>query len=300
MIEVLNPAFEDLVDPAAQLELISSGFKFTEGPVWHAKKSCLYFSDIPADTLYCYQPSAGVTEFRKPSHFSNGLSINASGELVICEHRGRAVSRQSGNNFTVVVSHFKGKKLNSPNDIIVSRDGSIYFSDPIYGLQEGLGGPAEQELEIQGVYRVGPGEKEAELLFDDFERPNGLAFNHDDSMLLVIDTVKQHIRQFEKKADGSFTDKGVFAELLGEGPGRPDGMKLDIDDNVFCTGPGGIWVFSSAGGLLGKIILSDKDKTANLAWGDDDRKSLYITSSGNLFRLRCKTTGMTPMDVFLK
>lgn len=299
MMEIINPAFEDLVDPSAQLELIASGFKFTEGPVWHAKNRCLYFSDIPADTLYCYQPSVGVAVFRKPSHFSNGLSINAMGELVVCEHRGRAVSQQSGKDFKTIVSHFRGKKLNSPNDIIISRDGCIYFSDPIYGLQEGFGGPAEQELDFQGVYRLRPGQKEAELLFSDFERPNGLAFNHDESLLLVIDTVKQHIRQFEKKADGSFTDRGIFAELWGDGPGRPDGMKLDRKDNLFCTGPGGIWVFSPAGCLLGKMIISDKDKTANLAWGDDDRKSLYITSSGILFRLRCKTTGMTPMDVFL-
>ncbi len=294
MYSVTDSRFEDLIDVSSEMELVAENFKFTEGPVWHAKEGCLYFSDIPANTLYRYDEKAGVSAFRKPSHFSNGLTLSKDGKLIICEHRARAVTLQTSEGYTTLASHFQGKRLNSPNDIIISNDGTIYFSDPIYGLQEGLGGPAEQELDFQGVFMLRPGEKEPVLLFDDFERPNGLALSRDESKLFVIDTVRQHIRVFSKEEDSSYQGGEVFAELWGEGLGRPDGMKFDDQDNVFCTGPGGIWVFSAHGVLLGKIHL--EKKTANLAWGDADRSSLYITSSDKLFRLRCKTSGTSPMD----
>lgn len=294
MFDIIRPGFNELIDPTSKLELLASDFKFTEGPVWHKEEECLYFSDIPSNTIFRYDYKTGVSIFKNPSHFSNGLTLNAKGNLIVCEHQTRAITSQTDTGFEIMAEQYKGKKLNSPNDIIISKNGTIFFSDPIYGLQEGMGGPATQELGFQGVYMLEPGKKEPELLFDDFERPNGLALSKDEHTLFVNDTVRQHIRVFTKDQNGKYSNGAVFAELFGEGLGRPDGMKLDDGGNVFCTGPGGIWVISPTGELLGKIRLDQK--TANLAWGDNDRRSLYITSSSNLYRLRCKTAGRSPMD----
>ncbi|NMB61854.1 MAG: SMP-30/gluconolactonase/LRE family protein [Chloroflexi bacterium] len=295
MFNIISKKFEELIDSSSKLELLANNFEFTEGPVWHKEKKCLYFSDIPSNTLFCYNDKRGVSIFRQPSNFSNGLTLNKQGMLIVCEHRSRSVTIQTDDGFETISDQFNGKKLNSPNDIIISRDGTIFFSDPIYGLQEGMGGPAIQELDFQGVYMLKPGENEPVLLFDDFERPNGLALSDDENTLFVNDTVCQHIRVFTKNSKGEYSNGTVFTELFGEGLGRPDGMKLDNWGNVFCTGPGGIWVISSTGELLGKILL--EQKTANLAWGDDDCRSLYITSGTNLYRLRCKTAGKSPMEI---
>ncbi|HEY59632.1 MAG TPA: SMP-30/gluconolactonase/LRE family protein [Anaerolineae bacterium] len=292
--ELKDPKFEQLINLDANLEIIGSGFEFTEGPVWHARQKCLYFSDIPANTLYRYSEVDGVTVFKKPSHFSNGLTLTKEGKIIACEHQRRAITLQTNGEFIILAYRYQGKRLNSPNDLIISPDGAIIFSDPIYGLREGLGGPAEQELHIQGVYMYKSGMDEPKLLVDDFERPNGLALSHDGKTLYVDDTVRQHIRKFIVNENWDLSGGEALAKLWGEGEGRPDGMKLDINGNIFCTGPGGIWVINPKGALLGKIHLPQK--TANLAWGDDDRKSLYITSSSFLYRLRCKISGKSPMD----
>jgi len=294
VFEILDPDFTELIDQNAKIELVADGFEFTEGPVWHTQDNCLYFSDIPSDTIYRFDNSVGVSTFRNPSHFSNGLTLDQQGRLIVCEHRSRSLTIQTEGGFHTLADCFNGKKLNSPNDVIIARDGTIYFSDPIYGLQAGLGGPAVQELSFQGVYMLKPGASQPELLFGDFERPNGLALSDDENLLFVNDTVRQHIRVFTKDSHGRYSNGTIFAELFGDGVGRPDGMKLDTVGNVFCTGPGGIWVFSPSAKLLGKILLPQK--TANLAWGDTDRSSLYITSSSTLYRLRCKTSGKSPMD----
>lgn len=294
MFDVIKDEFNELIDSTSKLEPIADNFKFTEGPVWHKEENCLYFSDIPSNKMYRYDNTTGISVFRDPSHFSNGLTLNKQGELIICEHKSRSITIQTKDDFQTIADTYKGKKLNSPNDIIISSDGTIFFSDPIYGLQEGLGGPATQELSFQGVYMLKPDAKEPELLFDDFERPNGLVLSKDENSLFVNDTVRQHIRVFTKDENGNYSNGQIFAELFGDGLGRPDGMKLDNYGNMFCTGPGGIWIISPSGELVGKIRL--EHKTANLAWGDDDRRSLYITSSSCLYRLRCKTSGKSPMD----
>ena len=294
MFDVIDSDFNKLIDPTSKIELIAGVFKFTEGPVWHNEENCLYFSDIPSNIIYRFDNNTGISVFRNPSHFSNGLTLNKQGKLIICEHRSRSITIQTEDGFQTLADNFNGKKLNSPNDVIISKNGTIFFSDPIYGLQEGLGGPATQELCFQGVYMLKPGAKEPVLLFNDFERPNGLVLSEDENSLFVNDTVRQHIRVFTKDEKDKYSHGQIFVELFGEGIGRPDGMKLDADGNMFCTGPGGIWVFLSSGKLLGKILL--EQKTANLAWGDEDRRSLYITSSNNLLRLRCKTSGKSPMD----
>ena len=294
LFEIVDPNFTKLISPQANLEKVYGGFIFTEGPVWDSSRKCLYFVDIPASTIYQYSEKEGLSIFRQPSFFANGLTMTKNYELIACEHQRRAISIQRNDRVEILCDHYQGKKLNSPNDVIQASDGSILFSDPIYGLRDGLGGPAIRELPIQGVFRLPPGEKDPILICGNFERPNGLALNKNESRLFVDDTVRQHIRVFEIGNDWQITGGNVFADLHGELPGRPDGMRIDHSDNIFCIGSGGIWVFNASGNLLGNIFIPEK--TSNLAWGDEDHHSLYITGSTSLYRLRCLTSGLFPSD----
>jgi gluconolactonase len=292
LFEIIDPKFATLISPQAVLEKIQGDFIFTEGPVWDSRRKCLYFVDIPANTIYQFTEKEGISIFRKPSFFANGLTLTKDFELISCEHQRRAVSIQHKDRVEILCDHFQGKKLNSPNDVIQASDGTIIFTDPIYGLRDGQGGPAIREQPFQGVFQLPPGEDKPILISDDFARPNGLAFNKEESRLFVDDSVEQHIRVFEVKKGWQLTGGSIFADLHGQLPGRPDGMKIDNSDNIFCTGSGGIWVFNSTGKLLGIIYLSEK--ISNLAWGDEDHHSLFITGSKCLYRLRCLTSGSFP------
>ena len=193
-----------------------------------------------------------------------------------------------------VVSHRDGKKLNSPNDVVVKSDGSIYFTDPNYGIVlEHVGVLAPQEQDVLGVYRVDPDGSNLTLLAGDFTKPNGLAFSPDESRLYIVDTEKGHVRVFDVQADGSLAHGRVFVEVTGEGPGRPDGMKVDSKGNVYSTGPGGVHVFSPGGERICRLGVSDKS-IANLAFGDGDWKTLYFCSSDALLRVTVNIAG-TPV-----
>lgn len=289
--EAYSQAFNRLIDSDEKIEVISSGHQFTEGPVWDNKNHCLFFSDIPANTIFKWTEAEGTQPFLTPSYFANGLALDRSGNLIICEHQGRAISSLSKTlERKVFADSFDGLKLNSPNDLVVADDGSIIFTDPIYGLREGNGGPAHQELPFQGVYHFNPNTEKLSLITDSFERPNGLAISPNKKQLFVVDTVKQHIRTFSISPDWKFNGGDIWVELWDtEKIGRPDGIKFDQDGNLFSTGPGGIWIFSPKAILLGRIFLPDK--TSNLAWGMEDKKSLFITSSDIVFRIRCLTSG---------
>ena len=297
IFEPLHSDFKDLVDLDSTLELIEEGFQFTEGPVWHARENCLYFSDIPADTLYRYSASKGIESIYHPSGFSNGLTLDTAGNILACEHQTRAITTYKYGKKQVLADHYRGKKLNSPNDLVLSSNRILYFTDPIYGLRAGNGGPAEQELAFQGLFSFQQGWTQPYLESSDFDRPNGVALSYDQTTLYAIDTVKQHVRQFTIANDGHLQGGQVIMELWGAGEASPDGMKVDRSGNFFVTGPEGIWVYRSDHTLLGKIHLAQK--TANLAWGDEDRRSLYITSSRSLYRLRLKTIGWSPLDGYL-
>jgi sugar lactone lactonase YvrE len=270
----------------AKVEKVAGGFQFTEGPVWMAE-GYLIFSDIPADTIYKWSPGQAQAEvFRRPSGHSNGLTLDRQGRLLACEHD-RRVSR-TGPDGTVLTlaERYQGKRLNSPNDIVVKSDGGIYFTDPPYGLP---GQSEGKELDFHGVYRIEP-DGSLILLDASFERPNGLAFSPDERVLYVDDTSKGHIRAFDVKSDGTLSNGRVFAELERPGAaGAPDGMKVDVHGNVFCTGPGGIWVVAPSGEILGTIEVPEVP--ANLAWGDSDLKTLYITAQTGLYRIRLRTGG---------
>lgn len=286
-----KPVFENLIASDAKAELIAENHMFTEGPLWDVHEKRLLFTDIPATTIFSWKADKGVEVFREPSGFTNGLTFNRKGYLIACEHRTRAITiSKDGKSFKIAADAYQGKKLNSPNDVIAANDGTIFFSDPIYGLREGNGGPADAELDFQGLYRITP-DSELILVTDSFERPNGLALSPDEKTLYVADTVRQHIRAFKIGPNWQMNGGQIWAELWDdEYGGRPDGMKVDENGNLFSTGPGGIWIFNPQAELLGRIYFPDK--TSNLAWGDDDLGTLYITSSSKVYRLRTKTHGL--------
>jgi gluconolactonase len=291
-IKPLSESFNQLIDPESKIILIGDSFRFTEGPVWNAEKQFLLFSDIPENRIYSWKESSGVDVYREGSHFSNGLTYDNEGFLIACEHERRAVSREVNGQAEPVAMTYQNQKLNSPNDVIVSKDGSIIFTDPTYGLRVGMGGPAEQELPFQGVFRIPPDSTELELLTDSLERPNGLALSIDEKQLYVTDTVRQHIRIFNIQNGWQISGGEVWAELWDdELGGRPDGIKLDRLGNVFCTGPGGVWIFNPEAVLIGRIYFPEN--TSNLAWGEDGH-SLFITSSNKVYKISCETSGVIP------
>ncbi|MBE9169176.1 SMP-30/gluconolactonase/LRE family protein [Pleurocapsales cyanobacterium LEGE 06147] len=281
-----NPANQlvSVVPDDAEVEKIASEFKFTEGPLWHPD-GFLLFSDIPADTIYQWQPNQEVTVFRRPSGMANGNTLDRQGRLVTAEHSNRRVSRTEADGTVVTLaSQYQGKRLNSPNDLVVKSDGSIYFTDPPYGIK-----PEQEELGFYGVYRLNS-EGELTLLVDDFIRPNGITFSPDESKLYINDSEAGHIRVFDVQADGTLSNGRIFAKLKDPNKeGVPDGMKVDIEGNVYSTGPGGISVFSPDGELLALIKVSEVP--ANLAWGDRDYQTLYITARTGLYRIRLSIPG---------
>ncbi len=289
-LDVRSPKLLDLIDADAQLEQLGTGCEFTEGPVWHAEGKFLLFSDIPANKMKKWTAEEGITNFRVPSGKSNGLTYDKQGRLVTAEHANRRVSRTEADGTVVTIaSHYEGKRLNSPNDVIVKSDGSIYFSDPPYGLTADYGVEGEQDLDFQGVYRLSPDGQTVTLLVDDFDRPNGLCFSPDESILYINDTERMHIRVFDVQSDGTIANGRIFAEEEGE-DGVPDGMKIDVHGNVYLTGPGGIWIFDPSGEHLG--VLQTPERAANLGWGGDDWSTLFITASTSLYSIQCKVSGI--------
>lgn len=274
----------------APFERLGTGFLFTEGPVWHPTGKFLVFSDMPGDHMRRWSAREGVTTFRKPSNMANGNTYDRKGRLVTCEHATSRVTRTEHDGRIVsLATHWQGKQLNSPNDIVCRSDGGIYFTDPPYGRAKFYGIERPQELSFQGVYRVGPDPHSPELLVDDFEAPNGLCFSLDESRLFVNDTRRQHIRVFTVTPAGGLRDGRLWAETRGDKPGAPDGMKIDAAGNVYCCGPGGIHVFDPDGNL--QRVLEVPEYTANFTWGDDDDRSLFITASTSLYRIRTEIPG---------
>jgi len=286
-------SLQAILDDNAQVEKVAGDFQFTEGPLWHPE-GFLLFSDIPANTIYQWTPNKKPEIFRRPSGNANGNTLDREGRLLTAEHSNRRVSRtEKDGSIVTLASQYEGKRLNSPNDLVVKSEGSIYFTDPPYGIK-----PEQEELGFYGVYRLAPDGK-LTLLVKDFVRPNGIAFSPDEKKLYVNDSEKGHIRVFDVKPDGTLENGQLFAELKDPSKkGVPDGMKVDQEGNVYSTGAGGIWVFSGSGNLLG--ILEVPEVAANLAWGDSlqdssasrDYKTLYITASNSLYRIRLKIPGV--------
>jgi len=281
LIAVAVAAAQDF--SALKAEKVAGDFKFTEGPVWN-RAGFLLFSDIPANTIYKWTPGGKAEVFRQPSGNSNGLTYDRQGRLIACEHSNRRVSRMGRDGkVTALAEAYQGKRLNSPNDVVVRRDGNIYFTDPPYGIPK----EQKQELEFQGVFRLSP-KGELTLIAKDFDRPNGLALSPDEKTLYVDDTTRRHVRAFTLAKDGSASGGAVVADLKVE-KGGVDGMKVDAKGNMYVTGSGGVWVFDKAGKHLGTIAVPETP--ANCAFGDRDYKTLYITARTSLYRVRLPYAG---------
>jgi gluconolactonase len=293
-VEVRDKRFESVVGGSVDFERLATGCIFTEGPLWHRREKYLLFSDMPGDHLRRWSEKDGVTTFRKPCNKSNGLAWDLQGRLLACEHASSHLTRtEPDGRITVLASHHEGKELNSPNDLAVKSDGAIYFSDPSYGRMEHFGRPREPQLAFRGVYRLSPDGKTLALLASDFGQPNGVCFSRDERTLFVNDTEKQHIRAFDVQADGSVANSRVWAKTVGEGAGAPDGMKIDSAGNLYSCGPGGIHVFAPDATCLG--VIQVPEYTSNFCWGDDDLKSLFITASTSVYRIRIATPGTSQM-----
>jgi gluconolactonase len=295
-VDVKSEKLHELVDSKAQVEKLAMGFTFTEGPIWNKEGRFLLFSDMPADIRRRWSEADGVTEVANPSNKGNGMTYDAEGRLLVCEHVTSSLVRMDpdgkGGNRETLASHYEGKELNSPNDVIVANDGSIYFSDPWYGRMPVFGIERERELDFQGVYRLTPEGGDPQLLVDDFEQSNGLCFSPDESLLYINDTPRAHIRVFDRLADGTIGNGRMFFDNIGSGvieEGIPDGMKCDEHGNVYVTGPGGVWVIGPDAELLG--IIEVPENVGNLNWGGDDWSDLYMPSSTSLYRISMKVSG---------
>ena len=293
VIEAASPSFEQIVNRDAALDRISHGYIFTEGPVWNTRDKSLVFVDIIGDTIWKWQPGVGPTALVRPSGKVNGLTYDQQGRLLVAGWTSRAILRMDlDGTISILASHYQGKRLNTPNDIVVKSDGYIYFTDPPGGLS--IVGMAvedlQQYLDFSGVYRLDPNDGALTLVTEDVPGCNGLAFSPDESILYINDTGLRHIKAFDLNPDGTLSNGRIFAELDGKEPGIPDGMKVDVEGNVYCTGPGGVWVFDPSGNYLGRIRIPEH--ASNMAWAEDDWKTFFITGRTSVFRIRLNVPGI--------
>jgi gluconolactonase len=293
-IEQLAPELENIISPRETIHHLADGFGGAqgpaEGPLWWKEGGYLLFSDIHNNKRMKYEPGKGASLFLEPTNRANGLTRDLQGRLIACEHDSRRVTRlERDGSITVIANSFQGRRLNRPNDVVVKSDGVIYFTDPWTAPTA----PEEWDLTFAGVYRVTPDLGTLSLLVDDFVLPNGLAFSPDESILYINDTRRGHIRAFEVLPSGMLakhTDR-VFADLRGAEPGVPDGMKVDVEGNVYCGGAGGIWIMDKTGKQLGRIVHG-APATTNIAFGGDDWKTLYFTSRNHLGSVAVKIPGV--------
>ena len=292
-IERLDPGLDRVLSASQSIQELGSGYGGAmgpaEGPLWWKEGGYLLFSDIHNDRRMKYTPGQGVTLFKQGVSRANGLTRDMKGRLVACEHDTRRVTRlELDGSLTVVANNFQGRRLNRPNDVIVKSDGSMFFTDPNHNFA-----PEQWDIQHPGVYRVTPDLGTMTLLFDNFAGPNGLAFSPDESVLYVNDVRRRHIRAFDMQSIGipeKASDR-LFADLGGAEPGSPDGMKVDIEGNVFCGGSGGLWIMDAKGKKLGRIVHG-QPATTNMGFGGDDWKTLFITTRTHLLAVNLNIPGI--------
>ena len=286
-VEIVDDAFKQVADADAEVRQIATDLKFTEGPTWYAAWKCFLFSDIPADRIYKWAEKGGLKVWREPSHQANGNTTDNKGRLVTCEHATRRVTRTAKDGTVeVLCNSYKGKALNSPNDVAVKRDGTIWFTDPPYGLRG-----REQEQPACFVFRLDPGAKEPVAVADDFSRPNGIAFSPDQRYLYVAnsDGKASHVRRFRVTDDNRLADGKVFCRIR---PGAPDGIRCDADGRLYASVGDGVQVFGPEGKLIGKIRTPQA--AANCCFGGPDGKTFFITARKSVWAVRLKVTGTGP------
>jgi len=311
----LDPSIDRIVPAGATMERVATGFKWLEGPIW--ADHSLYFADIPGNRICKWTPGAGVSTFLQPSGYkgsaayggpepgSNGMTLDARGRLTVAGHAQRDVYRfeslSPNATITILADSYQGKKLNSPNDLVYKSDGSLYFTDPPYGLRTQSDHDPEKQLQVNGVYRIPhaleqkpgapPDRASLRLLITDLTRPNGIAFSPDEKYLYVNNSEPKKIwMRYRVQPDGSLTDAKLLYDATADTrPGAPDGMKVDQEGNIYSAGPGGVWIFSPDGKPLATILFPEK--VANLNWAGPDRKTLYIVASSSIYRVRLKIPG---------
>ena len=286
-LQAESPQFWNLVDRNAKLSVVATGFGFTEGPVWD-QAGFLYVSDETINKIYRLHLDGKKEEVIALGD-PDGNTFDRKHRLIDCASVLRAIIEVTPDGkYKVLADHYEGKKLNSPNDVIVGPDGALYFTDPTLDLVAG----EKQEIPFQGVYRL-DAKGNLRLLTKDLTQPNGLAFSPDGKRFYVDDSEQRNIRVYDFAPDGTLTNGRIFGEEPGgKNEGVPDGMKVDRDGNIFVTGPKGIWVWDAKGNHLGTIVMPEQP--ANLTWGDKDYRTLYITATTSVYRLETKTQGFVP------
>lgn len=315
-IQRLDPSVNQLVPADATLEKVAGGFdKWTEGPVW-TRQDTLLFAEIPANNIDQWVPGKGASVFIHPSGYkgsepykggepgSNGMTLDADGRVTVAGHAGRTVWRletvDPHAQITILADSYQGKKLNSPNDLVYKSDGSLYFTDPPYGLPTQNDDEPLKELKVNGVYRIpgarqqkpgaAPDRDKLQLVIKDLGRPNGIAFSPDEKYLYIAESGTKVWMRYRVQPDGSVTDGMVFLDPTSDpAKGVPDGMRLDKNGNIYSSGPGGVWIISPEGKHLGTIKVPEV--VANVGWGDKDMKTLYITASTSLYRIKLSVEG---------
>lgn len=298
----VDPAVDTLIPVDARIEKLADNFAFTEGPVWHRGLDHLMFSDLRSNAIHIWDVESGLRTFMQPvfegqsettSVGSNGLNIDSDGRLILMEHGNRRVSRRERDgSMTVLADNYQGRRLNSPNDSAYKSDGWLYFTDPPYGLA-GLENDPARELDFNGIYRLSP-DGQLLLLERNQTRPNGIAFSPDERTLYVAnsDAANKVWMAYEVMDDGTLGTGRVFYDVNDQTEeGAADGMKVDVNGNLFATGPGGVWIFSPEGRHLGTI--KPDEVPANVAWGDDG-STLYMTARTGLYRIKLSTSGRIP------
>ncbi|MCB8882255.1 SMP-30/gluconolactonase/LRE family protein [Acidisoma cellulosilytica] len=295
--ETQDKTFSDYIIPVCDLEILADGLAWGEGPVWFGDNRALLFSDIPKDRMLKWDETSGqVSLFRSPSNFANGNTRDREGRLLTCEHGGRRVTRtEYDGSITVLADNFQGRRLNSPNDVVVTSDGAIWFTDPPYGiLTDYEGHKAESELDGCHVFRLDPITGDLAIVADDFVKPNGLAFSADETALFVADSGRSHdqdaphhIRKFQVNRNGTLSGGAIFTEI---DPGVPDGLRIDERGNLWVAAGDGVHCYGQDGRLLGKILTGEV--VANLCFGGAKRNRLFITGKSKLQSVYLNTIGI--------
>jgi gluconolactonase len=314
-VDRLDASSDRIIPADARLERVATGYTWTEGPVW--VKDSLFFADIPGNSILKWTPDAGASTFLQPSGYkgsvpyggpeagSNGMTLDSLGRLTVAGHAQRDVYRLESLDprgpVTVLADAYQGKRLNSPNDLVYSSDGALYFTDPPYGLRTQKDNDPDKQLKVNGVYRLPnalllkpgapPANADLQLLVSDLTRPNGIAFSPDEKYLYVDNSEPKKLWvRYRVQPDGSLTEGKVIYDATSDPrPGAPDGMKVDEQGNIYSAGPGGVWIFSPEGKPLATILMPER--VANLTWAGADRKTLYIAASTSVYRVQLKISG---------
>ncbi|MES2561212.1 MAG: SMP-30/gluconolactonase/LRE family protein [Pseudomonadota bacterium] len=293
-LDMAAPDAQRVLGTTFDVETIAPNIIFGEGPVWDSRGNQLYFVDIVGDAIWKWKPGGSPECIMKPSAKANGLALDAEGRVVVCGWSGRTVFRiEHDGSVTTLAHQWQGKKLNSPNDIVVHSNGWIYFTDPPGGLLNVamVGADLQKYHDIQPVFRVSPDGKELKIVTTDFVYPNGLCFSPDEKLLYVNCTRERLIRVYDMQDDGSVGPGRLFYQYDHPDRGNPDGLKCDVDGRVYCTGPGGVWVHNPDGTVVGRLKTPGHHST-NIGFGDADWRGLYITMIGSVVRIRLNTPGV--------